>query len=401
MILLAHHSSSTCLFPSHYSLLVVICRYERYGDGATNGTRLLGWSATKSLLNAMVGARVQALAVVAAAAAAATDAGDATDGAGGGGRKPPVASSQLTLETPLGSLLPGWRVGTSGELSDVGRLRVEDLLRMADGLDADEAYVPVPNPVTEMLFANESGVGGAVAAARLRAGGAGCFHYSSPTTNILCRALEATFASHAEALAWPTAALFGPLGARSFRLETDGAGTFVGSSFGWATARDWARLALLYQYDGMWWPEGAGSSGEGGEGGGLGERTRRLLPEGWVDFSRTPTPTSHGQYGAHFWLGGGYGGGFGVAPGASAPPAEEERRAAECDAIFPTRLEPPRGWLDTAFPRGTYLMHGFEEQCVAITPSKRVVVVRLGASKELVLKWNKTAFYGGVYATIT
>jgi len=400
VILRAHHSSSTCLFPSHYSLLVVICRYERYGDGATNGTRLLGWSATKSLLNAMVGARVQALAVVAAAAAAATDAGDATDGAGGGGRKPPVASSQLTLETPLGSLLPGWRVGTSGELSDVGRLRVEDLLRMADGLDADEAYVPVPNPVTEMLFANESGVGGAVAAARLRAGGAGCFHYSSPTTNILCRALEATFASHAEALAWPTAALFGPLGARSFRLETDGAGTFVGSSFGWATARDWARLALLYQYDGMWWPEGAGS-GEGGEGGGLGERTRRLLPEGWVDFSRTPTPTSHGQYGAHFWLGGGYGGGFGVAPGASAPPAEEERRAAECDAIFPTRLKPPRGWLDTAFPRGTYLMHGFEEQCVAITPSKRVVVVRLGASKELVLKWNKTAFYGGVYATIT
>ena len=45
-------------------------------------------------------------------------------------------------------------------------------------------------------------------------------------------------------------------------------------------------------------------------------------------------------------------------------------------------------------------MHGFEEQSVAITPAHGVVLVRMGATKEVVLRWEKAEFYRGVYATV-
>ena len=77
--------------------------------------------------------------------------------------------------------------------------------------------------------------------------------------------------------------LFGALGMRSAEARFDAAGTFIGSSFVFATARDFARFGLLYL-----------------RGGRFGER--RVLPRGWVDHARTPTPGSGGLYGAHFWL---------------------------------------------------------------------------------------------------
>jgi hypothetical protein len=66
-------------------------------------------------------------------------------------------------------------------------------------------------------------------------------------------------------------------------FETDAAGTFVGSSYVYATARDWARFGLLYLQDGVW-------------------NGTTILPPGWVEYSRTPTPTSENrEYAAHFW----------------------------------------------------------------------------------------------------
>ena len=71
--------------------------------------------------------------------------------------------------------------------------------------------------------------------------------------------------------AFMEAELFGPLGMTSADPRFDAAGTFIGSSFLYCTARDFARFGQLYLADGVW---------EG----------RRILPEGWVDFARTPGP---------------------------------------------------------------------------------------------------------------
>ena len=76
--------------------------------------------------------------------------------------------------------------------------------------------------------------------------------------------------------------LFGPLGMRTASPVFDAAGTFVGSAHCPCSARDFARFGLLFLRDGVW---------DG----------RRILPEGWADYVRTPSPVSGGIYGAHFW----------------------------------------------------------------------------------------------------
>ena len=77
-----------------------------------------------------------------------------------------------------------------------------------------------------------------------------------------------------------------------------------------------------------------------------------------------------------------------------------QERASECDATFPSRLNPDRSWWTRAFPTGTFAAHGFEEQLVAVVPSKDAVLVRLGATKESVLSWEREAFYKAVLAAV-
>jgi CubicO group peptidase (beta-lactamase class C family) len=122
---------------------------------------------------------------------------------------------------------------------------------------------------------------------------------------------------------------------RSAVLEADETGTFVGSTFMYASARDWARLGLFYLRDGVW-------------------QSRRLLPEGWVSYSLTPTqvaPDAH--YGAHIWL--------------KLP-------------LSPRLGEPP-------MPDDAYYMLGHDQQIVAIVPSRDLVIVRLGLTREA-SAWN-------------
>jgi CubicO group peptidase (beta-lactamase class C family) len=111
-------------------------------------------------------------------------------------------------------------------------------------------------------------------------------------------------------------------------LEPDAAGDFVGSSFMFATARDWARLGALYLQDGVW-------------------GDTRVLPEGWVAFSVTPAPAApDGVYAAHFW-----------------------RRLGR-DAYAPSG--------EDGIPGDAYHAIGHEGQIITIIPSRRLVVVRLG-----------------------
>jgi CubicO group peptidase (beta-lactamase class C family) len=112
--------------------------------------------------------------------------------------------------------------------------------------------------------------------------------YASGTTNIVSRiAARALDAYGPDFKRFMTARLFEPLGIQSAIPRFDNAGTFIGSSYCFMTARDFARFGLLYLRGGVW---------DG----------RQLLPEGWVDYARTPTFQQPGagdnRYGAHWWL---------------------------------------------------------------------------------------------------
>ncbi|MGB0524574.1 MAG: serine hydrolase, partial [Flammeovirgaceae bacterium] len=129
---------------------------------------------------------------------------------------------------------------------------------------------------------------------------------------------------------FPQKELFTKLGITSMTLEPDPSGTFIGSSFAYATARDWAKLGLLYLKDGVWNQE-------------------RILPEGWVNYTSTPTPAAiGGQYGAHFWM--------------DAGDRKQEKK-----------------WKGV--PKDMYYMSGFDGQSITIIPSLKLVIVRLSYSQ--------------------
>ncbi len=127
-------------------------------------------------------------------------------------------------------------------------------------------------------------------------------------------------------LAFPRNALFNKIGMRSIVLETDASGTFVGSSYAFATPRDWARFGLLYLQNGYWGKE-------------------QILPDGWVKFSRTPARKSGGRYGAQFWL----------------------NRGVEQKAL-------------PGAPSDVFYCDGYNGQRIFIIPSHRLVIVRMGVS---------------------
>jgi CubicO group peptidase (beta-lactamase class C family) len=267
---------------------------ERYAPGFDRDTRLLGWSMTKSLMGALVGVLV------------------------GDGR--------LHLDAPAD--VPAWQ-----SAGDPRReIQIDQLLRMSSGLDWNESYgvsLRLPD-VIQMLYGRGLGDMASFAADRPLASPPGSvWRYSSGTSLLLSGIVRRVLADDAAYRALPRRALFDPLGMTSALMELDEAGTFVGSSYSWATARDWARFGLLYLRDGVW--------GEA-----------RILPQGWVDYTRTPAPAApRGEYGAHFWL------------NAGAPA---------------TGVEAP---LPRA-PRDLFYAAGHDGQFVFVVPSRDLVVVRLG-----------------------
>jgi CubicO group peptidase (beta-lactamase class C family) len=274
---------------------------ERYADGFDQDTPLIGWSMTKSVVNALLGILVK--------------------------------EGKLALDAP--APLPEWQ-GTDDPRRGI---TLAQLLHMTSGLAFDEDYADPLADVTYMLF----GVPGAAdfaVAKPLRATPGSLWSYSSGTTNILSYAIRRAVGD-ADYHAFPQRALFDRIGMTGAVLETDAAGTFVGSSFMYATARDWARFGLLYLQDGVW-------SGE------------RILPEGWVAFSRSPAPAApNGKFGAHFW-----------------PLIPEEFR---CGSDVPD------------LPEDAFHAVGHEAQFVTVIPSRKLVLVRLGAAR-YPCSWNHQKF---------
>ncbi|HEY5072292.1 MAG TPA: serine hydrolase [Caulobacteraceae bacterium] len=230
-----------------------------------------------------------------------------------------VGDGRLDIHAPAD--VPQWRARDDPR----GAITLDQLLRMSSGLQFLEEYIQgEPSDVIEMLFGKgQDDVAGFAAAFPLAHAPGSHFAYSSGTTNIVSRcASRAIDAYGAKFEAFMRERLFGPLGMTSAAPRFDAAGTFIGSSFCFATARDFARFGLLYLRDGIW---------EG----------RRLLPEGWVEYARTPTlqqagGDADGPYGAHWWL-------------------------------------------DLAGP-GTFSANGYDGQYILVCPDRDLIIVRHGAT---------------------
>ena len=215
--------------------------HESYAEGVTADTTLISWSMAKSMTQALVGFAVD-------------------DG-------------KLDLHGP--APVPEWADDERSAIT------VDQLLRMCPGLRWCEDYVDDRvSDVIEMLFGEARADMAAFAASfPLDHEPGTVFNYSSGTTNILARIVGDLY--DVEVLLRDR--LFGPLGMTSAEPKFDDVGTFVGSSYVYATARDFARFGQLYL--------------DGG---------RDLLPTEWVDYARTesPVPVEPGEqpYGAHWWL---------------------------------------------------------------------------------------------------
>jgi CubicO group peptidase (beta-lactamase class C family) len=234
--------------------------FERYGPAHGPDATCLSWSMAKSLTHALVG----------------------------------IAVGDGLLDIMAPAPVPEWR--TPGDPR--GAITTDQLLRMVSGLKFSEVYEPdKPSDTIEMMWGSgKADVAHYAASQPLEHPPGTFFSYSSGTTNILCRILADLTGLRGEAFAaFMRERLFEPLGMRTPVPKFDPAGTFIGSSFCFASGRDFARFGLLYLRDGVW---------DG----------HRLLPEGWVDYARTPTPRQAGvtddPYGAHWWLGMGGEGSF-------------------------------------------------------------------------------------------
>lgn len=283
---------------------------ERYAPGFSATTPFLSWSMAKSVTATMVGAAVhQGFVDLSAPAPVAEWSGDA-------------ARAAIT-----------WN----------------DLMRMQSGLAFTEIY-GVPNAdAPQMLFRARDA--GAVAARKRLAHPPGThWSYSSGTTNLLQRTLRETLEANDTGYhAFARDNIFAPLGMASAVLEPDASGTFIGSSFMYATARDWAKLGLFYLNDGV-------VEGE------------RILPEGWSRYVATPASASDGFYGAQFWLNN---------------PGTDGR----------TKYMP-------GVPDDAYLMAGHEGQYVLIVPDKRVVIVRTGMTRGEEPMPHVAPVFAAIYAAV-
>jgi CubicO group peptidase (beta-lactamase class C family) len=222
---------------------------ERYAEGFSAATPLLGWSMTKTVTAAIIGTLV------------------------GEGR---MAVDKTGLFEP-------WKADGRAAIS------LADLMAMSSGLEFNEDYGDVTD-VTRMLYL-EPDMASFAAAKPLASDVSKKFSYSSGTTLILSRLWQDAVGDPAKALAWPREKLFGPLGMTSAVLEADARGTFAGSSYLYATAHDWARFGQFLLQDGVW-------------------NGTRILPEGYVAWMREKAPAaSNGEYGrGQLWLQGPEGG---------------------------------------------------------------------------------------------
>ena len=273
--------------------------HGQYAEGFDANTVLLGWSMTKSWTNALIGIMVK--------------------------------NGKLRLDQDR--LFPEWGHDERAAIT------LADLLHMNSGLDWNEQYGGVSD-ATRMLY-HKADMAAYTANKSLAYEPNIHWVYSSGTTNLLTRLIRQTLEDDEAYWAFAQDSLFVPAGMPSARIEVDQSGNYVGSSYGWATAQDWARFGQLYLDNGR-----------------VGER--QVLPADWVSISTAPAAGSDGVYGAQIWL-----------------PNPEELPDAPADM---------------------FLFRGFQDQRIAVIPSRNCVIVRLGMNEDNSFPLND--FLKGVLAAL-
>lgn len=256
---------------------------EKYDTGFDKNSRILGWSMTKSITATLFGILAK--------------------------------EGKYNINTP--APIAEWKN------DDRKVITTSDLLHMNSGLAWEENYNTICD-ATKMLFLAEN-MGRVQLEKPVAFKPNSHWNYSSGTTNLLSYILRNQFKTHQEYLDFWYSALIDKIGMNSMVVETDMAGNFVGSSYAWATTRDWAKFGLLYLHEGNW-------NGE------------QLFDTGWAEYVSIPTNGSRGDYGAHFWLNAG-----GRYPDA---------------------------------PKDLYSANGFQGQKVFIIPSLDLVIVRMGLTED-------------------
>lgn len=262
---------------------------EKYTDGFDENSKILGWSMTKSITATIYG----------------------------------ILQKQGKLNINDKAPIDSWKNDERANIT------INDLLHMNSGLEWLEDYNGISD-VTKMLFLAED-MPKIQKEKELVGKPNESWNYSSGTTNLLSGMLRKKFDSHQEYLDFWYSSLIDKIGMHSMLIETDLSGNYVGSSYGWATPRDWAKFGLLYLHKGNW-------NGE------------QLFDESWVDYVTTPTATSNGEYGGHFWLN--------------------------------------AGGIYSDAPRDLFSANGYQGQRVFIIPSKELVIVRMGLGSTDVFDFN-------------
>ena len=290
-------------FPDTRALLVVHggrIVFERYAEGFGMDSRFQSWSMAKSITNAFAAVLVR--------------------------------QGRLELDAP--AAVGQWSGGDDPRRG----ITLRHLLQMRSGLDNADGFGDDQSPlemfVSRLLFGAGSRAPAAYAADVPLLHPIGEHWAYSTGTSVLIAKLCGDLVGGGPAATrdFLRSELLEPLGMRSGQPEFALSGEFIGGAFFHATARDWARFGMLYLRDGVW---------DG----------RRILPEGWVDFSRTPSPAANNRiHGAHFWV----------------------------------NQDPPEDGQWKPLPGGpttVFAAEGSQFQMVAIDPARDVVAVRLGEAQ--------------------
>ena len=261
-----------------------IAMTEVYADGFSKDSKILGWSMSKSIASAMIG----------------------------------ILSKQGKIDIKKPTPIKEW------ENDDRKNITTRSILNMTSGLEWNEDYGDI-SEVTRMLYEETNCSKLAINQPKAFAPDS-VWSYSSGSSNILTEIVKREFTNINDYWNFPYKEFFHKISMYNTIMETDASGNFVGSSYTYATTRDWTRFGLLYLKNGIWYGD-------------------TIIAPDWVKYTQKEAPNSDGKYGAQFWVN---------KSGHELPDA----------------------------PADIYFADGYQGQRVYIIPSKNLVITRMGLTKK-------------------